>query len=268
MRITVLLVLLLSVFTIHAQHLSNGEDILFAFEVKQLDEFIERFNNEETLIKKYVQNTQSGAVISRTSMLKSLINQGDTTWDIHLISQFIHDIDTRQEPVHLNFLDPEWYAEVHCTVNHQNVDQKVTLIMKVENGNDKSSRWVIANAMGNFLQLPDKTDEKTFLNPVSQGTDFLGLDKALADKKNIRNYLPKNYKEDQLAVFLDHWKNGKIQFRQVDRVIYHFLQVDGWIFKVQNFQRKERNKGWLISALSKATPSQKREYKKAILQLN
>jgi hypothetical protein len=251
-----------------AQSLSIGEELLFAFEVKQIDEFIERFNNEETLIKEYIRRADPGAVISRTDMLKSLINQYDSTWNLSLINQFIYHVNDREKPVYLHFLDPEWYAEVKCSVRYMNKDQKVTLLLKIERGLDQSSKWVILLATADFLTLPQNSDNASFLNPVSQGTDFLALDKAMADKKNLRNFLPAGYKEDQLSIFLDHWKNGRIALRQVDKITYHFLQVNGWIFTVENFKRQSRNGGWLISAICKADEVQKNEYKTGVLHLN
>lgn len=252
----------------YGQRLSSSEDLLFAFEVKQIDEFFERFNNQETVITQYIRGTNPNASLTRTDLMKSLINRSDTTWNLSLINEFIQQVNRKEAPTYLHFLDPEWYAEIKCSIKYLNADQKVTLVMKIEQDANQSSKWVIEEAIANFLTLPQQTDKSVFLNPVSQGTDFLGLDKALSDKKNIRNFIRAGFKENQLSVFLDHWKNGRIQLKQIDEISYHFLQIDGWIFKVKNYQRRTRNSGWLISSLYKANSEQKKEYKKEILQLN
>ena len=250
------------------QGLSLRDDILYAYEVKQIDEFLERFNNEETAIKKYIRQTEPNAIISRLDMIKSLINRNDSTWNLTLINEFIGHINDQKNPVFLNFVDPEWYAQVDCSVRYLHKDHKVSLILKIEKGLDESLKWVITMASGEFLRLPKDSNTLAFLNPVSQGTDFLGLDKALHDKKYIKNYLPAGYKENQLSIFLNHWKDGTIQLNQVNKITYHFLQIDGYIFKVENFNRKSRNHGWLISSLCKANTIQKAEYKSEILHMN
>jgi hypothetical protein len=100
---------------------------------------------------------------------------------------------------------------------------------------------------------------KRSLNPVSHATDFMGLNKALRDRENMQNYFSVDQNPSMIP-FIHALEKGDLEYVQVNKVTYHFLQVEGWAFTVQQFKRQDKNSGWLISKLVRADESIKENY--------
>ena len=80
-------------------------DVHFIYEVKQVDEFIDRFNNDSTQLQEFMQRVNAPK-LSRESMIKTLFNysrQGG--WNSSDIVAFIKQVDNKQAPILLNFLE-------------------------------------------------------------------------------------------------------------------------------------------------------------------
>lgn len=244
------------------------EEELFAFEVKQLDEFFERFNNQETLVTKYVAEANPDVQFSREILLKSLFDLRSTQMTQDLALDFIKTISDPKNPIFLNFSDKDWYAAVKCSILHDDKQQNVLLILNIQTEADGALKWVITSVKADFLEPEQQKNPKVSLNPVSHGTEFLGLSKALADRENVRNYLPDNFRSNALSVFVHEWQHNRIVFQQVTSITYHFLQVEGWIMTLDDFKRQSKNSGWLISNLIKVDVSGKSDYRKRILNID
>ncbi|WP_225000353.1 hypothetical protein [Cesiribacter sp. SM1] len=246
---------------------SAGYQEVFAFEVKQIDEFFERFNNQQTLIKNYIAARDNTTEVNREELIKNLFNGHSTTIRVGDVYKFIESVNNPQQPVVLSFYDDEWFAKVKCSVLYQQKKRELVLVLRVQKEKDGASKWVIHGVDADFFVTPDAQDPKASLNPISHGTDFLGLSKAFTDTENIRSYLPADYQEDQLSKFILEIRNKRLSFVQVESISYHLLQIDGWILTVENFQRPEKNSGWLISDLIQADTKAKENYKQQILKL-
>lgn len=256
----------------------------FAFKVKQIDEFIERFNNaQSTLIKDYVREHYSVDSLSRAALIISLFNQEDTTWDEAKVRAFVDDVTqetSRRETSRretspenssslLDFYDGGWYAELDCLGQYRGKTEHFTLVLSLEVlPQGRGSKWVINGVEADFLGLGYDTDRSRTLNPASHDTDFMNLIVALQDTVNFRNYLSARAQPSQLLLFLDELCEGHLVFKNVQEITYHFLQIDNWIFKVRDFNRNNANSGWLISELMQVTDAQKLQYQKKMLYLN
>ncbi|MBC7921235.1 MAG: hypothetical protein H7Z75_09115 [Ferruginibacter sp.] len=251
-----------------AQDLLRYRNDNFALEVKQVDEFIERFNNDDhTLIKKYLQKLDSGFRFERGQLLKTLFNAADSTWRQPEVGRFIASVSDSTKPVYLDFFDDNWFAELRCTVLYKGKTDSLRLIMKVQRERNNASKWVFVGAAADFLTLPKSKDPAASLNPMSHAVGFSGIDRALSDQKNVRNYLPRGFENHALAIFVQETRNNLLRIQQVNRITYHFLQVDGWLFTLDNYRRNTRNSGWLISRLIPANAAAKLDYKLDVLNL-
>ncbi len=239
----------------------------FAFEVKQIDEFIERFNNSEnTLIRQYIKDNYGTEELSREDILKSLFNQKNESWNLRDVDNFIEQIINRDYT--LKFDDKDWYAKLDCSVDYLGEEFSMTMIMNIEkNPKSQAKKWVITSVDAQFLDIPESSDKSKSINPASHGTNFIALDRALEDTSNMKNYVSSGFKPDQLTLFMSLLSCRKISIKQVDRIQYHFLQIDGWAFSVKNFERNSKNSGWLIGKLERMDNYQKNEYKKSVLNL-
>ncbi len=247
--------------------ISKSYQETFAFEVKTVDEFFERFNDESTtLIKDYIKKNYPGKTFSRSELIKTLFNYTNPAWEAEVADAFVKRVvDSTQ---YLLFYDDEWFAKCICSVTYKGKPEKVTIIMQPYQDFTGGAKWTIRSAYAPFLKLPQRRDAKKFLNPISHATDFMGLAKAMEDKMNITSYLYEDFKEDRLAYFVSELMNGNVVFLQTDRIAYHMLQISGWALTVEQFRRQGKNNGWLISSVSKLSPEQKENYKKKILYID
>lgn len=238
-----------------------SDELSFALEVKQLDEFIERFNYEEnTLVLQYIRTNFPNQIPDRQALIKTLFNHNKSDWNETEVLEFIKTTADTCHSRYLNFFGEDWFAELDCSVLYHGEVQPATLIMQIQLEPDRSSKWIIRGVKASFLELPQQEDESRSINPISHGTDFMSLGKALSDVQNIRNYVNKDFEADQMTLFLMGLMDGSITFRQVNTINYHFLQIDGWGFRLERFLRNNGNSGWLINELVKLGENGKYAY--------
>ena len=270
LRIIATLVFVLGIQSAHSQSMSLLPDENFALKVKQIDEFMERFNSlESTPIRQYLREHHAIDSLSHTALMLSLFNQEDTTWDRTDIRTFVSDITRDPTTANLDFYDEGWYVELNCTGRYEGKDEDFTLVMSLEvlRGN-RGSKWVIESVSADFLKLTRSRDYRRALNPASYGNDFIDLSEALVDAENFRNYLNPRRQHSQLLLFLNQLHEENLIFKQINEITYHFLQIDNWIFKVRDFNRNTPNSGWLISELLRVNDRQKLQYQEKVLYLN
>ena len=251
----------------------------FAWQVKQIDEFMDRFNNADyTPIRRYLQEQYDVDEVSRTDVLRSLFNLEKQDWSKPDIVRFLSEVTDSLPPPYLDFYDDDWYAELRCQGVLDRQPVYFTLVLSIErDAASGGSRWVINSVAGNFLPTADTValafavdegyDASKTLQPTSFGTDFMNLVDALRDTAHLDSYVAPHAVDPSLTVFLNHLYRRKLTFRQVDHIVYHFLQVDHWIFQVQDFHRPSINSGWLINSLMAATAEEKAHYRKEVLHL-
>ena len=270
LRIIGTLVCSLSLGFSYGQSIDFLSDENFAFKVKQIDEFMERFNSaESTPIQQYVREHHSLDSLSRAALVLSLFNQEDTTWNERDIRTFVSDVLQPSSPATIDFYDQGWYVELDCVGHYKGKDEKFTLVLSLEvMQRSRGAKWVIESVSADFLGIGRSRDQRRALNPASYGNNFIDLSDALQDTSNIRNYLNLRRQHSQLLVFLNELHQKNLVFKKISQVTYHFLQIDDWIFKVRDFNRDTPNSGWLISELLRVNDRQKLQYQEKVLYLN
>jgi len=252
-----------------AQLNDRGNERDFAWEVKQIDEFIDRFNDTDTIyIKTFSKNNELPSELSRKGLLISLFNLEDENLNTDDLNDFIYQVNDPEKPVYLNFFDKDWYAKLICSVTWKGKPEHVTLTMKVKKYPDGSSKWVITGVNADFLKIqrtndslansslkaiPPANDTTTSLHPYSHATDFMNIGKVSTDKVNIINYFspPTKPNTDELMTFVNEILNNRLAINSTISLTYYFFQVRGWSFEVRQFNRHSENSGWLISKLIK-----------------
>lgn len=251
----------------------------FAWQVKQIDEFMDRFNNADyTPIRQYVKDQYDIDDVSRTDVLRSLFNLEKKAWNKPDIVRFLSEVSDSLPPPYLDFYDADWYAELRCQGVQNGHKVPFTLVLSIElDETTGGSRWIINSVDADFL--PKATDERlafavdeTYdvtktLQPTSFGTDFMNLVDALKDTAHLESYVLRGAVDQPLTAFLNQLYRRELTFRQVDHIVYHFLQVDGWVFQVQDFHRSTTNSGWLINDLLLLSEREKQDYRKNVLHL-
>ncbi|MDW3652169.1 MAG: hypothetical protein R8P61_34155 [Bacteroidia bacterium] len=250
-----------------AQSSWTWDDQMFALNVSQINEFITRFNGEAG---PHIAEMQKGkdVALTRKDLVLSLFDRS-AKMDAKSIRDFLEKIDEKDNKTLLSFYDEEWFARLECKILYKGKPERVTLTLKVESEKDYSSKWVIRGIDASFLRLNITEDEKLFLHPASEGTNFVNIRELFsADKRRVKGFLYQNFHEGKLALFLNELIEGNIEYEYIDRITYHFLQVENWAFMVHSVNRSDPNSGWLISDIVRLPEQLKSEYKKSILYLD
>ncbi len=240
------------------------DDENFAYKVKQVDEFIERFNNtNETLIKDYLKDRYQ-LEVSREQLVISLFDASNPGWNREQVSQFLEDVVHQKEPPYLSFYDQDWYAKVICEGVYKEEKVNFTLVLSIKNNAHKDAvNWGINSMEATFMGLSGDVDSDIVLPPNSHGTDFLELKHIFSAPQDYMGQA--GDKSSPINKLLKSMAKRELAFKQVKKVSYHFMQLDHWIFKVEEFDRMEKNNGWLISELLPAGTAEKAKYLKSQL---
>lgn len=239
--------------TIYAQTTAGFDEIAIQQRVKQLDEFVKRFNYETDIQGKPIANQQD--TLGRTRYILSLFDrdfiQKTSEKDKQTIKEFINL--TCQNPVYLRFEDKDWGAEAKCRVKLNGKIETLTLFLQVEHIEAKHYKWVIADAQADFLSLkPEKPDLKTIISPVDNEISFMKLGDLISMyRTSVVKFAKKDFDANALSTVLWLIKQDILQIEYVEDLTYHFRQVPGFEFSVKHFERKDGNVGWLISKIEK-----------------
>lgn len=249
-----------------AQSYEKEFGVAFAWEVKQLDEFIERFNNDElSLLQAYLKK-KATTPLTREQMLKSLFNAKGTSWNYGEITTFIKQVSNTAHPEYLNFDGADWYAKVRCQLLRQGKPDNAVLTLRIATLPDGSSKWVITDvefaspavaAAGSSAERPRvhgplPTDPKTSLNPMSHAIDFMNIDLVTKNPANIENFVSNAPdRSPGLELFIEACLHDQLKIVRATSISYMFLQIKGWLIEVRQFNRASLNSGWLISKLVK-----------------
>lgn len=235
------------------------EKSYFFYEVKLIDEFIERFNDEpNSYIRRQSRNLYgTDTFITRRQLIKSLFDKRQL-WgqEVNLFTSAVTDTT---DPQFLSFTDSNWYAVAQCVFLHN--DKRITLplvmhIITVDGG----SKWMIAGIGKSSIfdttmppGLPTEdyyTTTGDYIPTSSHGTHFVTLTQLLTKSMH-----PADYFEPYLMAtarghqFVELVQQEKLRFLHVSQMTFHFFTLPGWVFTVSHHKRKEDNRGWLISSL-------------------
>ncbi len=228
------------------------------YQVKDLSQFIDRFNFQEHL------SFRSDTSPNRYKNLISLLNLKDTALRRNPNAMaFIKYVCDDKNKVKLSYKDKNWYAVAHCVFLYRNKEKIVNIILKPETSGNNGYNWVIDAVQSDLFTIPQNAKAASlFINPMNHEVNFSELSKALIKQKDISAYTSNGYKAEALSAFLFYVRNGDIQFKQIKTVDFNFLQVAGWFFTVKDFFRVDYNSGWLIASIKKMNEQEKDDFKK------
>ena len=249
-----------------AQSVGNvieDESDLYA-STKQVNQFFRRFNGEEDLKGERLYPEDKGYRDQelRKKYLDILFDLDNKLITSGLKTEFINHSLDKNDPVYLEFLGGDWFAEVTTTFLYLGKEQYLTLFLQLEK-DTVGSKWVISNVFFEpFARIFANQDSlrsagQKFLHPMSHELDFMNLVRTFESKSTLEHYLAWKYHPDYLTLFIYEFKKGNLVFKTINKVKFHFFQVDGWYFELSDFNRKGYNTGWLISSLSKINNEEK-----------
>lgn len=251
-------------FSATAQSYAKEDDIIFLWQVKQINEFMERFNKDEkTELIQYYKKQSPPVTFARERLIKSLFNSEDKNWNYNDITNFIEQADDTIRPQCLDFLGNKWNAIVKCRVAYKGKPETIIFTLQVQKLPAGASKWLITGADAGFLKhsdasqdiikIPEPRDPTVALSPSSNGTDFLDIDKVSSDKVNIRNFfLQADIYKDDVPLVESEILKGHLIIKHAISIIYDIKQIPGWDMRIEQYNRHSMNSGWLISKLTRA----------------
>lgn len=255
--ISIIILITFAVSTVNSQSLNGfteDETTLYAMN-KQVGQFVHRFNMEEDqkgkLLSKSDPRYRNNEM--RKQLLPGMFDEYNPRTSGNLKKYFITDVTNHKNPVFLNFLDTDWYAEVSATFTVNGKEEHLILFLTLEEEN-LGSKWILSNVyfkdFSRMFPKPDSNDQKKhFLHPQSHELDFMNLRKALKNPEYVELYASSFYQPDYMTLFFYMMKTNQIKFEKIDNVKFHFFQVENWYFELSFFNRDDMNSGWLISNL-------------------
>lgn len=255
-------ILLLGALSAKSQSITNylGDESYFYAQTKQINQFFRRFNAEENLKgeRLYEGDENFRNAETRRSYLKMLFDAENGDISNQLKNEFIRDVTRQDSADFLNFYGGKWFAEVTAKFKYQGKEQTAVVFLNLER-EKLGVKWVISNVYFQpFAELffTDSLSQK-FIHPMSHELDFMNLIKVFSDTQAVEYYFEKDYHPDFKTIFLYEIKKGGLTFETIQNVKFHFFQIKNWYFELSEFNRSNKNSGWLISGLTKIPEDQK-----------
>ncbi len=255
----------------------RANDKHFIYEVKEIDEFFERFNDAPNSFLRGVYKARHIKFnIDRQRLIRSLFNDENKSLDSIMMNQFISEVTRKKKPIYLDFYGGNWYAELSCKFKYNSSTIMIPIIMKIEMNQNKGSKWMIvavgSSTLKSKIDVTEMAQSKTktnIISPTSHGTNFVSLKRAFEDRENLSSYFETfYYKRSHMLELYNAVLNREIEFLNVSKIKYHFLLADKWIFTVENFPREELNSGWLINHMQTVSSLGMDNYRNKLLNGN
>ena len=264
MRLTLLVLILQLICSVgSAQNVGSylGDEKFMYAETKQINQFFRRFNSEENLDGKriYEGDPNYHKKDLRSSYIKMLFDNQNKEITEAIKNDFISGVTDSKNPAYLDYYGGRWFAEVDTKFSYEGQTRTVVLFLELEKEN-LGIKWVINNVyFYPFTKLfyTDSTAIHKFLHPMSHELDFMNLIKVFKEPNTVEYYFDEEFKPDFRTLFLYEIKKGDLVFETVEKVSFHFFQLNNWYFHLQEFNRQGNNSGWLISNISKIPEDQK-----------
>lgn len=261
----IIYILLLSICTIcmpiYGQSLSDKEFQNDAqHKVKLLEEFMARFNGEETHKMVADEDSLKKDELNLLYLMNSEMFIANKDSMLRISNEFIDSIQANKTK--LSFDDDQWFAEVKVNCTYMNKETQITLFLRPEEIKPFQHRWVIVGARGQMLAL-DSSQRNHGLDilPNNHEIGFMALPKIhLLGNDKILNYAAADYHTNQLTVFYAMVYIGALKMNYTDEITYHFFEVPGFVFTVKRYVRQGFNSGWLISKIEKIGEAAKFNY--------
>lgn len=237
--------LLISLSMMAQAPIVGSDHVANMMQVKQIEEFMVRFNREVTPI------VMDSTTTHRDVKMLALLFDSDVLK--RRSGEVVEFAETMlRDDVKLHFTDTTWIAVANCKVKYKKKQHDIVLYLRTEHIEGQMYKWVIMQAEGDLLLLrPQKRSKSYKISPTDNELYFMQLaDITSTEPENILNYSNQRYKPDQTSVFFALVASGQLEVEYVEKITYYFL-TPHYNFSVNYYSREGTNSGWLISDFNK-----------------
>lgn len=230
---------------VHSQAFQFVVPEFYTNRIKTIDQFMERFNREETPTFLDSANPELPYMqVLSCFCIDSVRNQQNE------VVEFVHRmVDSN---VRLGFSVPNYFCELECNAIFNKKKTTVIMRMIIEQTQDGSYKWSIANAEGDVLRAsPNRVSSNMRISPIDDDQYFLNLRDILNEHpEDISCYSYTGWTMDQTSSFMAFVANKMLKIESIKDMSYVFY-IDGYEFKVRCLDRETNSNGWLICNLEK-----------------
>ena len=230
------------------------EDLLKG-RIKQIEEFISRFNFEETWDGKVIKDKSN--LEYRKKNIRSLFdydkyrnNDDSFSPTVEKFARFVVDNNYT-----LHYEDSTWTAIVKCNATICEKNESLTLYLQTKQQTEKEYFWVIKDVTGNiFSSLSENDDNKKnrlFISPMEHEIGFIGILDKPYQGADMKRMIANSYTSSRLSMLAILMEAGLLKLKTIQHVSFTFSSVPGWFFTVSRKEKKDSyNTGWLITNIT------------------
>ena len=221
------------------------------YKVKQIDEFMQRFNHEilpDGSRVTYGNKEEFNAGRHRNLAIlfnhdKFAANDSTLTPEAERFVTYIIDNNLT-----INYADTTWRAILTCDALHNAKKSTVTLILRVEKVAEAEYKWVIADAAGKLFGVLPDTVKPLLISPAEHGIGFFTLPRTIeSEPKAVSTLDYAGHRNDRLSIFNYLVATRALRLSSVRSVMYRY-RAGEYTFDVERIEKPSSyNKGWLIN---------------------
>ena len=239
----------------------------FAAQVKSIDEFMARFNGDESKPGIKADSVRNEAEKMGTQRSDNIIS----LFDFKMSHEGLDDgtfkkriLDFTRTAIgwdkKLSLSEEGTLAEADCIIKYNGKQYTINLLLKRDSTEKGNNKWGIAGVCG-LEKLGLYDTRRVTISPVDHETHFMSLQDFFQSNRNLVPSLRSNDKEiDQMSFFFGLCVAKAINFVRVDDLRFHFMGMPLYNFVVEEKGREGTNSGWLITKIVD-TPSSKEKDK-------
>jgi hypothetical protein len=248
MKLITTVFLIIVSFTVTGQTIPNTfNDESWAVKVKQIDDFVDRFNNELNYIQNGVVVKNKLSSESRKKVLLSLFD-AQKQHDRALVEEFVNYVVGFDYYIKFGLTEIESIVNVFSTYKNQKFD--LDLFLKMESLPDGSSKWVIFNSSSSKYPWKEMaSNPQKFINPSNHNLRFSGLGKYLNGGNDIKELFSDTFTLDEFSVFVHEIAQGNLVIGDIRNVRYSINIMDKYRLYVNYTDSDSKNSGWLITEI-------------------
>lgn len=230
-------------------------DTYAATYVKSVEEFMRRFNSEEIhpdLDTTHNDNLRLRSILTLFDLQKFQVKDSTTARQIVAFADTVCHKDIR-----LALDGTGLFAEACCSFLYKQNEVPIDLVFVFEPVRDDIYKWAIVGANGMNENKILNNSRDGYINPTQHEVRFTELSTAC---KDLTRFLSVNKSVDQLSYLLGMLQSEQLKFGACNKVRFHFLQVPGYVFIVDEVNRLSNNSGYLINTLLETNGTDKQKY--------
>lgn len=257
----ILIWLLFQIVSIHANSQAlcvNFKENLLKGRVKQIDEFMSRFNMEEGWDGKKL--TDKSDFEFRKKYIKTLFDydkfRNSKGTFAPIVEKFAKTVVENEYTIH--YEDSTWTALVKCSTTLCGKNEMMTLFLQTRQLSKNEYVWVIKDVTGRiFSSVSEKSaseKQHLFISPMEHEIGFIGILDKPYKGADMSKMIAKDYTTSRLLMFTMLMESGLLKLNAIQNVSFLFKPIPGWSFVVNRIEKKNSyNTGWLITEITNTT---------------